>query len=90
MINPPDPRLPEMLQKNARKQLVNCLQISSGALVWLGDFWYPARIIQKVEAGWIVKWWCGNEFLDATISQEQLYLAKVPSIINSLWNQRKE
>jgi hypothetical protein len=57
--------------------------------VRVGTFYYPARLIQKVNKGWRVKLWRGNIFpTSAAFVGGGVYTIDLTDIIDSLWRNR--
>jgi len=66
-----------------------------GALARNGEFWYPIRLIQYLEAdkSWLVRWWRGCSFEPdssgmVTIAPGSTSTVPELDIVDSLWGDR--
>ncbi|KAF8956646.1 hypothetical protein BDZ97DRAFT_1925337 [Flammula alnicola] len=66
------------------------LRSGRGALARVGEFWYPVRLIQKVNDGWRVQWWRENKFImdDGPQTPGAFSVVNSTEIVDSLWNDR--
>ncbi|KAF8962433.1 hypothetical protein BDZ97DRAFT_1759284 [Flammula alnicola] len=66
------------------------LRSGRGALARVGEFWYPVRLIQKVNDGWRVQWWRENKFVmdDGPQKPGAFSIVNSTDIVDSLWNDR--
>ncbi|PPQ76027.1 hypothetical protein CVT24_006700 [Panaeolus cyanescens] len=65
------------------------LRAGRGALARVGSYFYPVRLIQKVQDGWYVRWWRGNEY-PVGIRRPESDVSLVPNtdLLDSLWRDR--
>jgi hypothetical protein len=62
-----------------------------GALVRRGEFWYPARVIQREGLKyWRVRWWRECQFAEDGIEPGSLASVSIDDIVDSLWLKRAE
>ncbi|KAG5636902.1 hypothetical protein H0H81_006464 [Sphagnurus paluster] len=61
------------------------MQTGRGALSQHGDFWYPVRLIQKVEGDWRVQWWRGAHFTLTIVVAGGISLVEPADIVDSVW-----
>ena len=77
------------------------LRPGRGALCQVGDFWYPARLIQqienedqtsdtKTETSWRVKWWRECQFATPGPTPDSITVVEEGRIVDSLWKDREE
>lgn len=65
--------------------------VGKGALVRLGTFWYPVRLIyyDKQKNTWLVRWWRGNKFEEQiTVKPDTVTEVEMSVIVDSLWLDR--
>ena len=56
-----------------------------GALARHGDFWYPVRLIQRVDEDWWVQWWRETYFTSTSVVAGGVSLVESTDIVDSLW-----
>ena len=62
-----------------------------GALVRHGEFWYPARVVQREGLKyWRVRWWRECQFAEGGIKPGSLASISIDDIVDSLWLKRAE
>lgn len=74
------------------------LRPGRGALVQHGEYWYPVRLIQRLQnkgkkdkskTQWRVRWWRGCQFAVPGVKPDSITVVEEEKIVDSLWNDRE-
>ena len=67
------------------------LRAGRGALVRVGTFHYPARLIQNLNGSWRIKLWRENVLpMSAEFVAGGIYTVALTEIVDSLWQNRAQ
>ncbi|PPR02123.1 hypothetical protein CVT24_011345 [Panaeolus cyanescens] len=73
-----------------KKPLEQRLRAGRGALARVGVYYYPVRLIQQRDKGWVVRWWRGNSY--STSSQEsvplEVSIVNIQDLSDAQWQNR--
>ncbi|KAF9030656.1 hypothetical protein BJ165DRAFT_1358700 [Panaeolus papilionaceus] len=69
--------------------LASRLKAGRGALARFGTYFYPVRLVQKLDSGWIVRWWRGNEYSPDVLHQAvEISFVLLTDLHDALWRDR--
>ncbi|KAF8059494.1 hypothetical protein FPV67DRAFT_1426312, partial [Lyophyllum atratum] len=80
------------LNTGMNRLLKERLKEGCGVLARCGNFWYPARLIQREKEGneWRIRWWRGCKFETSGIVPDTISTVPLSEIVDSLWMNRTE
>ncbi|KAF4620872.1 hypothetical protein D9613_000021 [Agrocybe pediades] len=82
----------EMERRTQHKRPLNeRLRRGRGALARIGEYWYPVRLIHRLESGeWRVRWWRGCKVGVEGLNPGCVATVKEEDLVDSLWMDRTE